>query len=106
MANFRTTSRYFNGTVSKNRSGQNFLVLRQPLNLEPANGDIFVIVTADLLYRPDLISYKAYGTSDYWWAIYEFNQIRDPFFDLKLGSILRIPELSRVLAAIDQLGTS
>jgi len=30
---------------------------------------------------PDLVSYKVYGTPDYWWVILLFNDIFDPFND-------------------------
>lgn len=77
--------------------------MRRPLKLEPADGDAFVTITQDLLQRPDLISNKAYGTPDLWWALYEFNEIRDPLFELQLGQVLRIPELERVLSAVKEL---
>ena len=103
MANFKDLSRYTGGSVEKNRGGKDFLVLRKSLNLEEADGDSFVTVTKDLENRPDLVSSKAYGIPDLWWAIYEFNGIRDPFFDLKEGTTLRIPELERVIDAINAL---
>jgi hypothetical protein len=103
MSNFKSTSRYANGLVATNRSGKNFLVLRSPLQLVESSGDIFVTITADIANRPDLISQKAYGNPELWWVIYEFNGIRDPMFDLKPGTVLRIPELERVLIAIQAL---
>lgn len=103
MANFKINSRYNNGIVVTNRSGQNFLSLRKPLVLAEDSGDIFVEVTQDLVKRPDLVAYKAYGDADLWWVIYEFNGIKDPLFELKMGQILRIPKLERVLTAIDAL---
>lgn len=103
MARFKRLSRYTGGTVSTTRDGEEFLVLRRPLNLEPSDGDVFVEVTEDILRRPDLIASKAYGNVNLWWAIYEFNEIRDPLFDLQLGQTLRIPELERVLTAIEGL---
>lgn len=103
MANFKINSRYTNGTVTVNRSGNKFLILRNSLVLTEDEGDIFVTITKDLVNRPDLIADKAYGDADLWWVIYEFNGIRDPLFDLKPGRILRIPKLERVLAAIDAL---
>ncbi len=103
MANFKRLSRYTGGTLASNRSDQNFLVLRRPLELEPADGDAFVTITDDLIRRPDLISNRAYGTPDLWWVIYEFNGIRDPLFELKAGQVLRIPELDRVLDAVKEL---
>ncbi len=104
MANFQGQSRYNNGLVTKNRAGKSFLVLRQPLNLVEDAGDVLVTVDNRFVNRPDLVADLAYGDSTLWWVIYDFNGIRDPLFDLKLGTILRIPALERVLAAIDQLG--
>lgn len=104
MANFKKNTRYTNGQLSKNRAGQSFIVLRKPLQLDPQEGDVFVTIGQDLLGRPDLISYKAYGTPDLWWVIFEFNNISDPLFGLKIGQRLRIPEINRVLKAIDLLG--
>jgi nucleoid-associated protein YgaU len=103
MANFRRLSRYTGGTLAENREGNQFLVLRRPLQLEPAEGDVFITISKELERRPDLIAVKAYGNADLWWAIYEFNEIRDPYSQLKQGQILRIPELQRVIAAIEQL---
>lgn len=105
MANFKANTRYTNGIVTKNRSGKDFLVLRRSLNLEENDGDVFVMVTQDLEKRPDLVAQKAYGDPSLWFVIYEFNNIRDPFFNLKSGMLLRIPSLERVLAAIQSLGT-
>lgn len=105
MSNFKKLSRYTGAVVTKNRSGKDFLILRQPLNLEKSDGDVFVTITQDIEKRPDLISAKAYGIPDLWWVIYEFNGIRDPLFDLQTGQILRIPELDRVLDALANLET-
>jgi hypothetical protein len=103
MANFSEQSRYKSGIVTKNRSGKSFLVLRRPLNLERSDGDTFITVTQEFQNRPDLISSTAYGIPDLWWAIYEYNGIRDPFFDLKVGTTILIPQLERVLQAITEI---
>ena len=103
MANFKRLSRYTGGVVAENRTRQQFLVLRRPLQLEPADGDVFVTVNQELIKRPDLIANNAYGNVNLWWVIYEFNNIRDPLNDLREGQILRIPELQRVLQAIEEL---
>lgn len=100
MANFKKLTRYTNGIVSKNREGQSFLLLRKAISLDPDEGDVFISITQDLTQRPDLISQKAYGTPDLWWVIYEFNGIKDPLFDMKIGQILRIPQIDRVLNAV------
>lgn len=105
MANFRKLSRYTGGLVTKNRSDEDFLILRRPLNIEQSDGDVFVVVDKELESRPDLVSTRAYGIPDLWWAVYEFNDIRDPLFQLKAGQILRIPDLDKILIAIENLET-
>ncbi len=105
MANFRDLNRYTNGTITVTRDNKQFLVLRKPLNLDTANTDVTVTIQQDLIQRLDLISQKAYGTPNLWWVIAEFNGINDPLFDLRPGTILRIPSLDRVLQAISALNT-
>lgn len=100
MANFKRTSRYARREIKTDRDGKQFITLKEPLNLQPAEGDIYVTITEELVQRPDLISFKAYGTTEYWWVIYEFNNISDPLFELTTGQILRIPRLARVQAAL------
>jgi len=104
MARFKTFSRYTNGKQTKNRNSEDFLVLRNSLDLEEGEDDIFVEVNEELVGRPDLIAFKAYENSDLWWVIYEFNNIRDPFFDLGLGDIIRLPSKERLINAINKLG--
>lgn len=105
MANFKKNTRYTNGLVDTNRSEEKFLVLRQPLSLEQSSDDIFVNLTQDDARRPDIISQKAYNTTDLWWVIAEYNNISDPLFQLTAGLTIRIPQLVRVLEAIKNLGT-
>lgn len=104
MANFKRNTRYTNGLSSKNREGQNFLLLRNSLTLPPDEGDTLVAIKQEDILRPDLISQKAYQTPDLWWVIFEYNNIQDPMFDLRESQILKIPALDRVLAAIQNLG--
>lgn len=103
MANFKSLTRYTNGQIAENRNGEDFLVLRNPLELEPSDDDIYVTITNTYINRPDLISYTAYGDRRLWWVVLEFNNIKDPFFDLNLGQIIRLPSKPRVLEAIQNL---
>ena len=54
------------------------------------NPNYYRVVTADLM-RPDLISYKNYGTVEFWWIICLVNNIDNPLIDLEIGQILSIP---------------
>lgn len=37
------------------------------------------------------ISYKVYNTIDLWWLICKFNNVRNPFEELTVGKLLKIP---------------
>lgn len=63
---------------------QNFKVNYRPSYYRVSDGDT---------YRPDLISYKMYGTVKYWWIIMFINKIDDPFFGLTVGQQLTIPNI-------------
>ena len=43
------------------------------------------------LMRPDIISYKMYGTVRFWWIIMLVNEIGCPLTDMEVGQILIIP---------------
>lgn len=103
MATFKQNTRYTNGFVDVNAEGVEFLVLRKALQLEPDDGDTYITITQEYINRPDLISFKAYGTAQLWWALYEFNGIQDPVFGVKIGQLFRIPSLERLLNAINGL---
>lgn len=55
------------------------------------------IVTEDDLLRPDLISYKLYGSVQYWWVVCYMNDIDDVFKDLEVGMQLSIPHILDLL---------
>jgi len=43
--------------------------------------------------RPDLISYKMYGSVEYWWIILLINNIEDPMTELTTGTVIKIPNI-------------
>jgi len=45
------------------------------------------------IMRLDLVSYKVYKTVDYWWLIGVVNKIEDPFNDIAVGDLLKIPSI-------------
>jgi hypothetical protein len=54
--------------------------------------DKFIKLNSSNEYRPDLVSQVAYGFSDYWWRIMEFNGIKD-IKEFKSGITIRIPAI-------------
>ncbi len=49
------------------------------------------IIPTNMEFRPDMISYAAYGTSDLWWLICSSNAIIDPNTELNAGKQIKIP---------------
>lgn len=43
------------------------------------------------LQRPELISFKIYGTIDYWWLLMKYNNIYDVWNDMYEGQVLSVP---------------
>lgn len=46
--------------------------------------------------RPDLLSYRAYGTMNYWWFLMWYNGINDVWNDLAPHQVLKYPDLYEV----------
>ena len=43
--------------------------------------------------RPDLISFKVYGSAEFWWVVMFFNEIYNPLMDIVVGNVLKIPNI-------------
>ena len=59
------------------------------MNYNPA---YYQVDETDML-RPDMISFKNYGTVVYWWLITYANDIHDPYSDIYVGQLLVIPNI-------------
>lgn len=105
MANFRSGSRYTNGTFTLDANKKPFLLLRKTLLVPESGRDIFLTIEGRFIKRPDLIASDMYGRSDLFWAVMDINNIRQPLLDLRVGQVLRIPPLALVLNAIERLNT-
>jgi len=101
MANFRPGSRYTNGTFTLNPEDEEFLILRENLEIPESSEDIFFVVEGEHIYRPETIAVEVYDRPELWWVIADINNIREPLFDLEVGQELRIPPLAVVLEALD-----
>lgn len=68
-------------------------IINNRLSDLPENyGPSFYRIQETDLQRPDIISKKLYGTSEYWWIILEYNpQIQDIWNDMIVGDIIKIP---------------
>lgn len=63
--------------------------------VDKAEHESTYIVGVETENRLDLISYRCYSTSKYWWVIALANYIIDPF-DVPYGTVLRIPPLTQL----------
>jgi hypothetical protein len=59
-------------------------------------------VTVDERGRPDLISYREYGTCDLWWVILTYNKIFN-HRDLTEGVVLSLPSYQSVMTLLNSL---
>jgi hypothetical protein len=51
-------------------------------SLERSKGYFWTFVRREEQCRPDLLSYRLYGTEDLWWFVMWLNGIMDPWHDL------------------------
>ena len=62
--------------------------INNPITLHP--------VTLFEVQRPDFISFRVYGDSQYWWVLCKFNNIDDIWNDMKLDDVLLVPNLNDI----------
>lgn len=86
-----TTSRYIDSKVIawSDQKITTFNTYKKTV-VDTTEADKFTVVSPGEEYRPDLTSFRAYGTVDFWWRIMEANSIFD-IFDYKSGTNIRIP---------------
>lgn len=53
----------------------------------------YYVVREEDLVRPDMISYKLYGTVKYWWLLMMYNGILNIWGDLEVGLTLKVPNI-------------
>ncbi|MBO7526336.1 MAG: hypothetical protein J6T74_00390 [Clostridia bacterium] len=50
--------------------------------------------------RPDILSQRFYGTTNFWWFVCWFNGISDVWNDLRVGMVIKYPAFEKVREAI------
>jgi len=53
------------------------------------------ITQADIM-RPDMVSYKMYGSVGYWWVLLLVNECDDVFSQMNVGDVWTVPALSDI----------
>lgn len=62
--------------------------------------EFIYVVNARDLDRPDIISYRLFGTVELWWMVLHYNKITDPF-TLEVGQKLKIPSPEGIKRGLD-----
>ena len=85
------TSRYIDSEVilwGENRLLTFNTYKRTPIDV--TEEDQFTVIKPGDEFRPDLTSFRVYGTVDFWWRIMEANGLAD-IFDYRAGLNIRLP---------------
>lgn len=72
------------------------------ITIPDSDDDWYFTVPGHLIRRLDLISMEVYGTVFFWHFIALANNIKDPWNDIEIGSILRIPTVLTVMRVVDK----
>tara|TARA_R100001086_G_C11714999_1_gene225266 strand:+ start:302 stop:628 length:327 start_codon:yes stop_codon:yes gene_type:complete len=95
-------SRYRGSTITSVETSQglqNYTILKLPIEVPETDQDFYVEIDSSNEFRPDLLSFQAYETPDYGWALMELNNLRS-FRDLTLRRRLRVPPLDVIQSAV------
>ena len=87
-------SRYIAGGVTE--TGEIGIEWWEREKYKLAEDDLLVEVDHTLEYRLDLIAHIYLGNSKLWWLIAQYNAILDPFSEITIGAIIRVPSLTRL----------
>jgi hypothetical protein len=77
-----------------------------PPRVYETKSPVYHVVTADELYRPDLIAWRVYKNPNLFWPISLRNGISFPFIELTAGQILTCPHIDDVSAAVSNVNGS
>ena len=68
----------------------------QGLTSQLSQESTFILHEVKLGETLDSIALDSYSNSTYFWVIADFNHIRDPFAELEVGTMLKIPTLAGI----------
>ena len=91
MAVYDSTSPYFITGYS-----QFFLDTMENRSIPKEADDTLMLINQTYQYRPDLLAYDLYSTSNLWWVFYQRNPntLTAPPLDFKAGVQIYLPKLS------------
>jgi hypothetical protein len=88
---YNTTSLYFDTPIRGNHLD---MLVNRPIPKRPDDRLFEINETYNL--RPDLLAYDLYNDSELWWVFAQRNPntLKDPLFDFKQGTSIRLPQLT------------
>jgi hypothetical protein len=97
MAVYDSTSPYFTTGYS-----QFFLDTMENRSIPKEADDTLMLINQTYQYRPDLLAYDLYSTSNLWWVFYQRNPntLTAPPLDFKAGVQIYLPKLSTLRSVL------
>lgn len=76
------------------------VMVNRPIPKETDDSAFLINMTYQ--YRPDLLAYDLYNTSQLWWVFYQRNPntLQAPPLDFKVGTLIYLPKLSTLQSAL------
>ncbi len=93
MAKYSSTSPWYRTTITNNYLD---IMTVRPVSAEMDDKKFTIVGQYHL--RPDLLAYDIYDTPKLWWVFAQrnMNVIDDPIFDFTTGTVIYLPEKSRL----------
>jgi hypothetical protein len=76
------------------------VMINRPIPKE--TDDAAFVINVTYQYRPDLLAYDLYGTSQLWWVFYQRNPntLQAPPLDFKTGTLIYLPKMDTLKKAL------
>lgn len=97
MATYSKSSFYYDTPVVNG-----YLDVASFRSIPPEADDIQFTITTNYENRPDLLAYDLYGDVNLWWvfAVRNPTVIKDPMYDMSAGTIIYLPKINSIKAAL------
>jgi hypothetical protein len=97
MATYESTSPYFTTEYS-----QFFLDVMNNRPIPKENDDRLFKINVTYQYRPDLLAFDLYDTSNLWWVFYQRNPntLTAPPLDFKSGTTIYLPKITTLRSVL------
>lgn len=81
-------------------SGKTIFGLWNPPKIKMDGDEKIVSVSSDIVGNLDILSFREYGSPEYWWCIALVNNIKDPTTEIVVNKELNIPKIANIRSAL------